>query len=474
MKNVPKRVYCAILSFMFVFLCIGYASLTTTLSATGTASIVPPQDVYIVSVELISSTLSEESSNRIFPTNLDVMLNGLNGSTVTYKITVLNNTNYKYAYAGIDYEANLDGYEGNAYIGVKNGITVMTKENVSDKSSTFNSSDSLAPREKRSFYATYTIGSQAAGKELKTLINYKFGVHVDSAGAVIIDSAFEQFVKILNDTSEGGGYETLTDKIDDKYDGVNAWKANYIGNVVDSSGTDTKTINDLFGDNLSITIDGKKTDITLLIKRENVDGNENTGDSYTARSGNRTTTGTGCEMTLYMTTDKLQNGTPTVYAAVFTCDKNSDGTYGEWYMIGDMYTGTANIVGYEGGQSTGSFDTGTWRSSTSTYTVTDDYSYRVTRGNTIQTVIQAKDTTLTNKFKNILSTSKDVLDGKYGDFAGDAMVYLSEVYAKAARCYTVNTDGTVTVKTGVTRAQLVPLIKEFTTALKPFESVING
>jgi len=435
---------------------------------------VPPEDVYIMSMELVSSTVTMESSSRIFPTNVESSIKGASGTTVTYKITVLNNTNYKYAYSGIDYESDLEGYGGNSYIGKTNGITVTTKEKLTDSTATFNTRDSLAAGEKRTFYAIYTIGSQAADKDLKLLINYKFGVHVDSAGAVVIDSAFEQFADILNDTSPGGGYETLTNKIDDKYDGVNAWKANYIGNVVDSSGEDTKTVNDLFGDKLSITINTVETNVTLLIKREDVDGNPNTGDSYTATYGNKTTSGTGCEMTLYMTTDKLQSGTPTVYAAVFTCNKNSDGTYGEWYMIGDMYVGTTNIVGYEGAQSTGSFDTGTWRSSASTYYVTTDYSYTVRRGNTIQTVIQATDNVATNKFKNIIDTAKNLVDGIYGDFAGDAMVYLTSVYEKASRCYTVNNDGTLTVNQGVTRAQLIPLIRELMAAIKPFENVISG
>ena len=59
--------------------------------------------------------------------------------SVTYKITVLNNTNYKYTYAGIDYVRNASGYNGNSYI--SNGITITTKDNQNDSSATFNTND---------------------------------------------------------------------------------------------------------------------------------------------------------------------------------------------------------------------------------------------------------------------------------------------------------------------------------------------
>ena len=473
MKRLSKFVLGAVFSFMFCFMCIGYAEVSTTLFVNGSVEVSAPKGVFITNVELYSASATSRNVSFFYPTNVDSTINGAHNSTVTYKITVFNNTAYKYAYAGIAYEEALDGYNGNQYIG--NGITITTKENPTDQSATFNTRDSIEAGKTITFYATYTIsGSRAASIDLKTLINYKFGVHVDSMGAVAIDSALSKFEDILNDMTAGGGYETLISKIDDKYDGKNDWKANYIGNVVDSSSADTETVNDLFEGELSLIINNVETNVTVLIKREDVDGNINTGDSYTASYGDKTTSAAGCEMTLYMTTDKLQRGTPVIYAAVFTCDKNADGTYGNWYMIGDMYVGTASIVGYEGGQSTGSFDTGTWRSSAGTYNVSDDYSYTIASGSTIQAIVQATDAKANATLQELLTVANDLLNGQYGSFAGDAMVELEEVFVEAARSYTENADGSVTVNDNVTRAQLVPLIKQLEAALAPFKSIVGN
>ena len=69
-------------------------------------------------------------------------------------------------------------------------------------------------------------------------------------------------------------------------------------------------------------------------------------------------------MTLYLTTanfDRVSyNDYPPVYAMVFTKPSANS----KWEQVGEeMYAGTAQVVGYVGGTTTGSFDTGTWRSS---------------------------------------------------------------------------------------------------------------
>ncbi|MBE6667822.1 MAG: hypothetical protein E7607_05900 [Ruminococcaceae bacterium] len=474
MRKSVKITLCTALSFMFIFSCLGFATLTDTLSISGNAAATPPNAVFITDATVVNTNVSSESHEVVFPTNLQSNIRGARNNSVTYMITVKNNTSYKYAYSGIDYVTDA-AYNGNSYIG--NGITITTKDKQTDSSATFNSSDTLEPGAVRTFYVTYTVSrNTAANKDLNFLVNFKFGIHVDSAGDVAIDNALDKFTSVLNDSSAGGGYEVLTDKIDDKYDGRNDWKANYIGNVVDSSSSDSKIVNDLFGGELTLDIDGRETNVTVLIKREDVDGNPLTGDDYTiTHSNGGSTSGYGCEMTLYMTTHHLQYGTPTVYAAVFTCQRNSDGSYGSWYVLGDIYEGTANIVGYEGGQSTGSFDTGTWRSVNKTYTVSSDYQYTVSQNNTIQTVIQAEDVygLARNKLQPLLRKAKNILDGDYGVFAGVAIERLRSVYDEASIYYTIGADGTLTVNPTSTRAQLVPYIREVETALVPFDGVLN-
>lgn len=474
MKTNVKVIFGLVFSFVFCFLCIGYATLTDELRVVGEVSASSPEALYITNVELVSSNVSSQSAYEIFPTNLDCTLRGSNYRSVTYAVTVFNNTRYKYAYEGIEFETD-DYYSGNQYINKSKGLTITTKDRANDSGNTFNELDSIAAGEVRTFYVTYSIGSNVSNREIKTLINFDFGLHVDSMGDYAIDACLRRFMEILNDTSSGGGYETLTERIDDKYDGYNNWKANYIGNVVDSSSADTETVETLFGDDLSITIGGVQTNVTLLIKRENLDNNANTGDDYSVTHANGgTTSATGCEMTLYMTTDKLQGGSPTVYAAVFTCDKNGDGTYGTWYLLGEVYAGTATIVGYEGGQYTGSFDTGTWRSYAATYNVSDDYSYSVANNSTIQTITRATDANARAVLQSRIDIANRVINGGYGDYAGQAVVNLAAVLEKASRCYTVDAAGNIIVNSGATRSQVIPLIKEMDNALSPFDSIING
>lgn len=191
----------------------------------------------------------------------------------------------------------------------------------------------------------------------------------------VTKSLAQKFLEILNSSSD---YATLTDAMDDNYDGSRAWTASYIGNVAGSSSEDTTLLLDLFDGELSLEVNGTHVDVTCIVKRENIDGSTATGDSY--RVG--WTTYRGCEMTLYLTTANFErvsyNDYPPVYAMVFT----KPSTNSAWVQIGEeMYEGTAQVVGYVGGTTTGSFDTGTWRSS-------KEY-HGVSAGAAISTLIQA-------------------------------------------------------------------------------------
>ena len=166
-----------------------------------------------------------------------------------------------------------------------------------------------------------------------------------------------KFLEILNNTTD---YSTLCGAMDDNYDGSRAWTASYIGNVAGSSSEDTTILAELFDGELSLEVNGTKVDVTCIVKRENIDGNNSTGDTYRVSRTNYR----GCEFTLYLTTANFDyisfNDYPPVYAMVFTKYSGSS----EWVQVGEeMYAGTAQVVGYVGGTTSGSFDTGTWRSS---------------------------------------------------------------------------------------------------------------
>lgn len=471
MKTSIKMLFGILFSLIFSFTCIGYAALTTTLNIVGAVDISAPEGIYITNIELVgtSNATSKGADYVSYSTSAITTISKTSSNrtgSVTYKITVWNNTPYKYAYSGIVYSSSTEGgYNGNS------SVSTIAANNKISITTTINTSTSIEPGEKLEFEATYTMGrSLAANRDYKTLVNYKFGVNIDSVGDVAIDVVLNQFGSVLNDDTPGGAYETLCDKIDDKFDGINGWKTNYIGNVADSTSQDSQTINALFQGKLQLTVDGKETNVTLLIKREDVDGDLNTGDSYTSTHPNGSFSASGCEMTIYMTVDPLnrQGAAAEVYAAVFTCHKVGD-TYGDWYMLGDMYLGTATIVGYEGGESTGSFNTETWLSKLSTYTVSDDYQYTVGNNNTIQTVIQAADRNASNKLRNLLAEAKAIIDAN--EYAGQAMVQLTSIFNEASHLYTVSGNGTITINNNTTRADAVPVIKSLEIVLRAFDGL---
>ncbi len=466
MKNWVKAIICVALFFMFSAVCIGYAALTDTLNIWGKAEITVPEGLFIVDMQVNGTSNTDYNQYSFVPysTTVDSNISRSSGTgSVTYKITVLNNTKRTYAYRGLYYQSPLDGYNGNSYIRESNNRSYL------GVTTSFPDGIKVAPGETLVFYATYTIGSSMnRNTNWKTLINYQFGINVDSLEDAR-QAVLEKFLNILNSPST---YATLCDKIDDKFSGAE-WTSNYIGNVTASHSDDSTTVNNLFAGQLQMTIDGEENPITVLIKHENLDNNRNTGDDYTAVNGNQSFTGYGCEFTLYMTTSALgdRNVAPPVYAAVFTCDRNADGSCGAWYMVGDPYFGTAQIVGYEGGASTGSFDTGTWRSYASTYTPSDNYSYTVPAGQTIQQVIQAVDPNAVAALEEMLEEAKQILDDNI--YAGTGMEVLEDTYfayMNASKLFTVNADGSITVDPTATRAQIVPHLSDIALALKAFEN----
>ena len=474
MRRSMKFVLCAVLSFMFVFSCFGFATLTDKLSVSGSAKAEPPNAVFITDATVVSTNVSNESHEVIMPTNLECSFSGARNRAVTYMITVKNNTPYKYAYSGIDYVTSTT-YNGNSYIG--NGVTVTTKDKQSDSSGTFNSSDTLEPGAVRTFYVTYTISrTQAANKNLNFLVNFKFGIHVDSAGDAAIDNALEKFTSILNDTSAGGGYEVLADKIDDKYDGRNDWKANYIGNVGNAVDNDMMTVETLFAGQLTMIVNGKTQKAWVLIKHENLDNNEMTGDDYTLNYNQYgLVTHKGCEMTLYLTVDKLDkaNGWAPVYATVFTCDRDAAGnTVSEWYKVGDSYYGQANIVGYRGESGgTGSFVTDNWKSHSSSYQVSEDYSYNVGADITIKTLMQTVDQTTINAFQRLLIDSEEMIANE--KYAGTGIRVVEDAYRKAAKFYTLNESGKAIANNDTRRVWLIPIMNELNHVLTVAQDAID-
>lgn len=448
------------LLFVFLFTSVGYATLTENLQIGGNVNVEFPEGLFIVEIKEKNAPTGLYNCITDFidySTTVDTTLSKSNGSysgSVTYEITVYNNTNLEYAYRNLYYQSSLDNYNNN-YVSTSNDnrkIGVVTN---------FPNGKVVAPKKHLTFEVTYTIGSSSytfpARRDFKTLLNFQFGINVESQEAAI-DAVRTKFINILNTKVT---YDELVDKIDDKFNGKDEWTSNYMGNVGDAVDADSMTVETLFAGQLNLVVNGSTTPATVLIKHENLDNNTMTGDSYSVKYNNQSTPTTyhGCEMTLYLTTDplKTQGGRAPVYVMVFTCDRDENGNViGDWYIVGDTYVGTAPIVGYSGGNGTGSFVTDNWTADRKTYTPVSGYSYTVSSGTSIKDITRAVDQNAINTFQRLLNEAKQIIEDL--TYAGTGITYVEDAYEAASRHYTLDSNGNPIANQGTTRAQLIPLM----------------
>ncbi len=476
MTKLAKIILTAVISFSICFITVGYAAITGQLSLNVNIESVAPEGLFIT--ELTVST----NPNRLdvctasfapYSTAVDCSLSKSSSSragSVTYKITVLNNTKYEYAYRGLYYQSSLENYH-NSYVSTSNAdnkIGVVTS---------FPDGKIVGRGEELTFYVTYTIGSSSStfysSRTYKTLLNYQFGINVETEEAAR-EAINDKFANILNTTTT---YRELVDALDNKFDGSQEWTSNYIGNVGDADTDDAVAVNTLFAGQLQMIINGETRPASVLIKHENIDGNTKTGDDYVATNKNNggVFRGYGCEMTLYLTIDPLTkaNSNAVVYVCVFTCNRDDNGNIvGDWYRIGDSYVGVAPVVGYNGeaGQ-TGSFVTDNWVSTQATYTPSEKFSYTVPANQSIKTLVQHVDPDAIEVMQELLNEAKAMIDDT--SYAGTGIEIIEDAYARASNYFTVDENGNPVVKQDLTRAQLCPIIADLDYSLTEAKKVIE-
>ena len=467
MKTWMKCLLCISLSLMCVFTCVGYAAITDYLTINGTAKANIPSGLFITSITTVSS--SNTDKNEVFFLDYTTTVNSIisrrsSTGTVVYEITVLNNTDYEYAYRGLYY---MSSYGNNSYVSTSNsssklGVVVS-----------FPNGNIVAPKENLTFRVTYTVGrSVSSSLNLDTLLNFQFGINVDS-----VDKAYDivhaKFLDILNTRST---YEQLIEVLDDKFDGSQTWTSNYIGNVGNAVDNDMMTVETLFAGQLTMMVNGQAQKAWVMIKHEDVDGNELTGDDYTLNYNQYgEVTHKGCEMTLYITTDPLNkaNGWAPVYVTVFTCDRDANGNQiSDWYQVGSSYYGQANIVGYRGENGgTGSFVTDNWKSYASTYQVTEDYSYSIGADISIKDLMSVVDRAAITEFQKLLAEAEATIANQ--KYAGTGITVVEEVYAKAAAFYTVDENGKAIANQDTRRVWLIPIMQDLDHVLTVAQDAID-
>ena len=459
MKTWMKCLICISLSVMCLFTCVGYAAVSGNVTVKGNVESEVPEGLFIVGIKTLGINNLDQQPYSVSYVDYSTTVNSIisrankgNQYSATYEITVLNNTQYEYAYRGLYY---MNSYGSNSYVSTSNAnnkLGVVT----SFPEGTIVSANGG----KLIFRVTYTIGKDIKDNVvLDTMLNFQFGINVDSVDKAY-DIVHNKFLDILNTKTT---YDQLVDVLDDKFDGSQTWTSNYVGNVGNAVDNDMMTVETLFAGQLTMMVNGKAQKAWVIIKHEDIDGNTRTGDDYTIRYNQYgDITHEGCEMTLYMTVDPLdqRNGWAPVYVTVFTCDRDANGnTTSDWYQVGSSYYGQANIVGYRGESGgTGSFVTDNWKTYSSTYQVTDDYSYRVNADVSIKDLMGVVDRSAINEFQSMLEEAEAMIANQ--KYAGTGIVDVEETYAKAAKFYTLNADGKAIANSDTKRVWLIPIMQE--------------
>lgn len=357
MKMWIKAILGISLSFMCLFTCVGYAAVSGNVVINGNVEAEPPKALFITSVGggnyLDPATLAY--SGTIVTSNLTLRENASGIYEASFTITVFNNTTDSYYYHSMIHGTYTN--ESGDTVAYSNDDIVL---DVVDE--TLKKGDELKAGEQKTFTvnASFKDGVDVnnASKELFSIINYYFSTtqpdpEDTGGGEAAVSGLLTRFPEILNDPQE---YQELSQAMN-----ANWSHPSYVGNVVSSweiLDDDTALIQDLFGVALSLNIDGEEVPVTVIIQRKNVDGNENTGDDY--RGTFRTIK--GCEMMLYMTPVKPSSvsGGTYIETYVITYTKQGDG---DWYQIGEMYKGTAQVVGYVSGSTSfnDSINPSSWR-----------------------------------------------------------------------------------------------------------------
>ena len=345
MNKKVKFLIAVFLSFSIAFTCIGYATVSSGMFIHGSANAAAPKLLFISDVSggnyLDPDTLAY--SHTVLSSNLTLRQNAQGEYVASYTVTVFNNTNESYYYV-----AKVRG----TYTDPDGTVVSYSNPNI-ELIEDIEFAEEIKPGTFKTFTVTARFADDATDRSDKTLfsiIEYQFSTtKPESKDEAAVAGVLERFPEILNNSTT---YDQLINAMKSNISLGNRLSTSYIGNVVNANDADTEAIMDLFGETMILNIDGENKPVTVMIKRENVDGNRNTGESPGLFGGN--------EMTLYITADPLNNSgsSASVYAVVYTKQKNSD----DWYQLGTVFKGTAKVVNYLGGSGTGSFNTDNWKS----------------------------------------------------------------------------------------------------------------
>lgn len=420
----------------------------------------PPKILYIQEMTLMSvHSVSNLRTSFTRPTYIDCVVDSLDvNATVTYKVTLYNNTDVVYWYLGASWKDNVGS---NALIDEARGITILVKDHYDDTSSTFDTEDWVPPQTTRDIYVTYRYGANAVASDVHTLLSLDFGMKMDSV--------HDSFEKILNDTQSQNGYTYLEQVFNERYAQTGS---TVIGNV----GADKAIFDKIFGGAPTIKIDGKDVPVTIMLQRQNVD-DRTTGDNYSGTNAPK-----GCEYTLYITIDPLDSPTGEAMVYAVSYSRGGEGDTDDWYQLGELYEGKAPLTTYDS-QGNVAFDVEAWRATANQYEFIDGYYYKVgyeqgdqyAKYKTIEELMSANDQNFYNDIDNSQLLRKVyavVYDQLNVNKPGHAA--LKSAFEIASPFYNIHNNGQeVKIKREATRAELLPYIESIQKAYTYYQQV-NG
>ena len=300
--------------------------------------------LYITKVEVVGGSYQAASAQKKSDVNINTNLNlqANTASTVQVNVTFYNSTDVSYYYN-------------------ETQTVSQNNENITYAVSGIAQKDEVPAKTYKTVTVTFSYkGSNTSNTALAAELHFNFVVDKSSIGIIAAQTAVQRFQDILNNKVADDSYQTLENSMNNRGNRL-SYQVSYIGNVAGSGDDgDSAVFTELFGKEfmkVDLDGDGKSEPITMMIKRENLDNNLDTGDSYTYRQyGWINTTVSGVEMSLYITSEVIEAGPLVVYAATFT--KMPGAT--EWTIVVPLTKGEAPANNYEGGGGANSFNTDYW------------------------------------------------------------------------------------------------------------------
>lgn len=349
MNKVLKVIFGIVFTFLFAFTGIGYAAFSQEFDVRGYIGLSELNAIYIVSVEQVEASQGSSVSNISFTNTLltsNITLNNSDPNAyVTLEITIKNNTD--------NMEAGF-----NDFITSSNKIEYTSLPySKSNPTGIHHMDTKLSPDEFRTFRVTikYKDNTVSNVSNVKEVLNIDF-IPWSVSGAIavfkqLLNENFDLLDRTMNEVPTESYWFWERDTRDDSY----------ISNAGGAADSDKEFVDGVFEGNTATFIPDpntgelKETEMTIFIKRANLDGNTSTGDAN------------GDEYILFMTADPLTSsgGQAIVFACVFTRFSQDQ----DYFMVGEMFEGKARIVSYDGGDGSGSFTTDRWYNTREYYDV---------------------------------------------------------------------------------------------------------